>query len=67
MAMKKLGCSPEQAIIFEDSLAGIRAAEAAQAGTIVIVNSTGEDYSSFGHPVITHFDQFARHTLQKSQ
>lgn len=57
-AMEKLGCAPEQAIVFEDSQTGIISAEAAKAGKVIIVNSIDDDYSHYGHDVITHFDQF---------
>jgi len=46
-ALNTLGIEGKDAIIFEDSLAGIRAAEAANAGKIIIVNSTGKDYLQY--------------------
>jgi len=58
VAMEKLDCSPDQVIVFEDSQTGIISAEAAKSGKIIIVNSIDEDYSHYGHDVITHFDQF---------
>ncbi|MCE0492738.1 HAD family hydrolase [Vibrio salinus] len=64
VAMEKLECSPQQAIIFEDSQSGIMAAEAAKAGKIVIVNSIDEDYSRYGHDVITHFEQFEMEVIK---
>ncbi len=54
-AMNVLNCAPEECIIFEDSIAGIQAAEAAGAGKIIIVNSTGTDYSQYNHQVIKSF------------
>ncbi|MDD4968125.1 MAG: HAD family phosphatase [Paludibacter sp.] len=59
-AAKKLGLKPEESVIFEDSKAGIVAAERAGAGKIYIVNSYGEDYSGFTHEIITNFDQVDR-------
>lgn len=57
-AMFKLNLKPEESIVFEDSFAGIKAAENAKAGKIIIVNSTQADYSLFPHQWISHFDQF---------
>ncbi|MEI8086541.1 MAG: HAD family phosphatase [Paludibacter sp.] len=59
-AAAKLEFHPHETIIFEDSIAGIEAAEAAGAGKIYIVNSYGEDYSRFPHEVITDFSQVNR-------
>lgn len=58
VAMEKLGCTPEQAIVFEDSPTGILSAQAANAGKVIIVDSIDGDYSEYGLDVITHFDQF---------
>ncbi len=58
VAMEKLGCTPEQAIVFEDSRTGILSAQAANSGKVIIVNSIDGDYSEYGLDVITHFDQF---------
>lgn len=55
-AAAKLGVLPQESIIFEDSVAGIIAAEASGAGKIYIVNSYNENYKRFPHQVITHFD-----------
>ncbi len=54
-AMHMLKLRPEETLIFEDSPAGIKAAENAGAGCIVIVNSTNADYSSYPHKVIRSF------------
>ena len=59
-AAVKLGIKPEESVIFEDSKAGIVAAERAGAGKIYIVNSYGEDYSGFTHDIITNFDNVDR-------
>lgn len=63
-AAAKLELDPQETIIFEDSIAGIQAAEAAGAGKIYIVNSYNEDYSRFPHEVITHFNQVNRDLFQ---
>jgi len=44
-------------VIFEDSDTGILAAEDAGAGKIIIVNSTGRDYSHLPYSVINNFNQ----------
>ena len=54
-AMEKLQLKPEQCLIFEDSFAGIKAAENAGAGKILIVNSTQNNDTPFPHPQITSF------------
>ncbi|HBM14745.1 MAG TPA: HAD family phosphatase [Lentisphaeria bacterium] len=56
-AMHEIGKSPDEVIIFEDSIAGITAAERAKAGKIIIVNSNNDDYSSYEHDIITNFNQ----------
>lgn len=60
LAIKRLELESREVVIFEDSKAGIRSAENAGAGKIIIVNSTGADYKSFGHDIITSFDQVDR-------
>jgi len=59
-AAEKLGLQPEETVMFEDSVAGILAAENAKAGKIYIVNSYGENYSRFTHEIITDFAQVDR-------
>jgi HAD superfamily hydrolase (TIGR01509 family) len=54
-AMEKLNLQPAECLIFEDSIAGIQAAENAGAGKIIIVNSTQANYGMFGHEVIRNF------------
>jgi beta-phosphoglucomutase len=44
-ALQALGLEGRDTVIFEDSIAGIKAAEAADAGKIIIVNSNGSDYA----------------------
>jgi len=55
IAAQKLKLPIEDTIIFEDSFSGIQAAERARAGKIVIVNSSGNDYSTYPHQIINHF------------
>jgi beta-phosphoglucomutase len=59
-AAEKLGLQPEETVMFEDSVAGILAAENAGAGKIYIVNSYGENYSRFSHEIINDFAQVDR-------
>jgi len=59
-AAKKLQVRPEECAIFEDSVAGIEAAENAGAGKIYIVNSYGENYSRFSFDIITDFGSVDR-------
>lgn len=59
-AAMKLGLPPEETVMFEDSIAGIQAAENAKAGKIYIVNSYGENYSRFSYEVITNFNEVDR-------
>lgn len=60
LAAQKLNLLPLQTVIFEDSLAGIVAAENAGAGKIYIVNSYGENYSRFSYEIINSFDEVDR-------
>ncbi len=59
-AIGVLGIRAEDTIIFEDSPSGIKAAEAAGAGKIVIVNSADSDYSEWEgkHSIIHSFNEF---------
>lgn len=57
-AAAKLKLSPAELVIFEDSKAGIVAAERAGAGKIYIVDSIqDDDLKAFGHEIINHFDE----------
>jgi len=60
LAMDKLGVHSKEVIIFEDSPTGIMAAENANAGKIIIVNSTARDYSYLPYLVIYSFDEVDR-------
>ena len=56
-ALSVLGIEGRDAVIFEDSIAGIKAAEAADAGKIIIVNSNDTDYMEYieKYPIINDF------------
>lgn len=56
-ALKVMEIEGKDAVIFEDSIAGVKAAEAADAGRIVIVNSNHGDYTEFDdkYPIIKSF------------
>lgn len=56
-AMEKLQQAPENVVIFEDSPTGLKAAENAKAGKIIIVDSAEGDYDNFSHEKINHFNQ----------
>ncbi len=59
-AIRNLGVTASEVLIFEDSFNGIRAAENAGAGKIVIVDSHGEDYAAWDYPTILTFSDFDR-------
>lgn len=56
-AVEVLGLDGRDITIFEDSISGIKAAEAAGAGRIIIVNSNDSDYGEFcgKYPIISNF------------
>ena len=56
-AMNVLGLKESETLIFEDSLAGIAAAENAGAGRIIIVNSNNENYSRWDYQQIKSFSE----------
>lgn len=56
-AAARLHLSPSEIVIFEDSKAGILAAERAGAKKIIIVNSNNESYEDFPHETISQFNQ----------
>lgn len=66
LALATLGLKGMETVIFEDSHAGIRAAENAGAGKVIIVNSAHNDYSNYPHTVITHFSEVDRHLFNAS-
>ncbi|PID91072.1 MAG: haloacid dehalogenase [Bacteroidetes bacterium] len=55
MACERLQQLPKDVLVFEDSYSGIKAAEAAGAGRIVIVNSNNNDYSAYPYRQIRSF------------
>lgn len=57
-AAERLHIQPAEMVVFEDSKAGIKAAENAGTGKVVIVDSAGDDYSEFPHQIIRHFNEF---------
>jgi beta-phosphoglucomutase len=67
IAIRLLGLKCEDVVIFEDSVAGITAAESAKPARVIIVNSTGIDYSGFGLEVITDFGQVDRDIFTTNQ
>ncbi len=56
-AADRLQLNASELVIFEDSKAGIKAAENAGAGKIYIVNSMNDDFSGFDYEVICDFNQ----------
>jgi len=58
-ALDVLGIEGREAVIFEDSISGIKAAEAANAGKIIIVNSNESDYTEYidKHLIINSFNE----------
>lgn len=54
-AMRIIGRTPADVLIFEDSPPGIQAAINAKAGSIILVNSDGTDYSKYPFEVIQDF------------
>ncbi len=64
-AMRKIGCTPAETVIFEDAPSGILAAENAGCRNIVCVNSENVDYDALRgeknpYPVIRNFDDVPR-------
>jgi HAD superfamily hydrolase (TIGR01509 family) len=59
-AMDILGLKGSETVVFEDSFAGISAAENARAGKIIIVNSHNEDYSRWSYQKIKSFNEVDR-------
>ena len=64
IAAHKLGVNIQHSVVFEDSKAGIRAAEAADAGKIIIVNSYNDSFIEFQHQIITNFQQVDRNMFK---
>ncbi len=64
-AMKAIGLKEGGALIFEDSVSGIIAAERAQAAKIIIVNSNNDDYSHWSYQQIKNFMDVDRNLFKK--
>ena len=60
MAMSKLNLKANEVLIFEDSIAGIKAAENSKAQEIIIVNSNNDDYSKWNYKKIVDFSEVDR-------
>jgi len=67
LAARQLQLHPEEIVVFEDSFAGILAAQNAGAGKIYIVNSNNDDYRQWQHDKITDFAQVSRNIFYKDQ
>jgi beta-phosphoglucomutase-like phosphatase (HAD superfamily) len=65
-AMRTLGVSASESLIFEDSYAGIKAAQAAKPGKVIIVNSMNREYSDFREEIITNYNQVNRNDFSNN-
>jgi HAD superfamily hydrolase (TIGR01509 family) len=63
-ALDELKLSSSETIIFEDSYAGISAAENAGVSKIIIVNSTDDDYSRWNYQTIKNFNAVDRRIFE---
>ncbi|MBX9830883.1 HAD family phosphatase [Candidatus Babeliales bacterium] len=54
---KKLGARPEECVVFEDSIHGFKAAQAAGMKCIAIQNESNKDLLHYVHGAITSYDQ----------
>ena len=59
-AVNLLNLQPFEVTVFEDSVSGIKAAENACIGKIIIVNSSNVDYSQWEYDKIRNFDEVDR-------
>jgi len=59
-AMEKISHEPKDVVVFEDSMAGIKSAENAKAGKIIIVDSNGDDYNGLSYRQIRDFAEVNR-------
>jgi HAD superfamily hydrolase (TIGR01509 family) len=55
--ISKLGVEKNKILVFEDSLSGIKAAENASVGKIIIVDSSDSDYSDLNYQRIKNFNE----------
>lgn len=60
-AMHLLDLKPSETVIFEDSETGLQAAKNARAGKVIIIDSTGADYSNWDFEIVRSF-----HKLEKT-
>lgn len=61
LAMEIIGRKPEEAIVFEDAVAGLQAARNAKAGEIIIVDSNDDNYIDWkDYRIIKNFDEVDR-------
>ncbi len=56
-AMEILQIEPRETLIFEDSTSGIKAAKNSNAGKIIIVKSTDEEYEEWNYDIIKSFEE----------
>ena len=62
MAARRLGCEPKDCIVFEDTLSGVEAAEAAGARVVIVAaepSRASETLSLSGRPRITSYDELS--------
>lgn len=59
-AIESLGIMENETLVFEDSMTGIIAAERANVGKIIIVDSNGGDYSNWNYQTIKNFIEVDR-------
>lgn len=57
-AMDLLRLKPSETVIFEDSETGLQSATGANPGKIIIVDSSGADYSNWDEEIIRSFKEF---------
>jgi HAD superfamily hydrolase (TIGR01509 family) len=61
IAMSVINKKPEEVVIFEDAIAGLKAAKNAQAGNIIVVNSNDDDYAKWtDYQIIKSFGEVDR-------
>lgn len=66
IAMSVINKNPEDIIIFEDAIAGLRAARNAKAGKIIVVDSNDDDYTGWTNcQIIKSFDEVDRTQFNK--
>jgi beta-phosphoglucomutase len=63
-AIKLLKLDSSEVIIFEDSIAGIKAASLARPGKVIVVDSLNHHYRNINYEVITSFNQVNLHIFK---